>query len=140
MTITILILGILFGAIVQYANLNEFNVISGLAMRKDFSVAKAIALAVGIGIICALHISQKLFGLDKSVLEQSQKFILGNAGFFDINDIRENILFNMQQDKKNESGNVNFTLLKELGVPVIKQKVELKLLENSLDYYSEIIQ
>jgi len=51
MTITILILGILFGAIIQYANLNKFNVISGLAMRKDFSVAKAIALAIGIGVI-----------------------------------------------------------------------------------------
>jgi len=51
MTLTILILGILFGAIIQYANLNKFNVITGLAMRKDFSVAKAIALAVGIGII-----------------------------------------------------------------------------------------
>lgn len=51
MTITILILGILFGATIQYANLNKFNVISGLALRKDFSVAKAIALAIGIGLI-----------------------------------------------------------------------------------------
>ncbi|HHH55338.1 MAG TPA: transporter [Bacteroidetes bacterium] len=51
MTITILILGILFGAILQYADLNRFNVISGLALRKDFSVAKAIAISIGIGII-----------------------------------------------------------------------------------------
>jgi uncharacterized protein len=51
MTVTILILGILFGAILQYANLNRFNVISGLALRENFSVAKAIAMAIGIGII-----------------------------------------------------------------------------------------
>ncbi len=51
MTITILILGILFGAILQYANLNKFNVISGLALREDFSVAKAISIAIGIGVI-----------------------------------------------------------------------------------------
>lgn len=51
MTITILILGVLFGATLQYASLNKFNVISGLAIRENFSVAKAIALAIGIGII-----------------------------------------------------------------------------------------
>jgi uncharacterized membrane protein YedE/YeeE len=51
MTVTILILGFLFGAILQYASLNKFNVISGLAIRENFAVAKAIALAIGIGAI-----------------------------------------------------------------------------------------
>jgi len=47
----ILILGFLFGAILQYANLNKFNVISGLALRENFAVPKAIALSIGIGLI-----------------------------------------------------------------------------------------
>lgn len=51
MAIGILILGILFGTILQYASLNKFNVISGLALRENFSVAKAIAMAIGVGII-----------------------------------------------------------------------------------------
>lgn len=51
MTITILILGFLFGAVLQYANLNKYNVISGLAIRENFTVAKAIAIAIGIGAI-----------------------------------------------------------------------------------------
>ena len=51
MNITIIILGFLFGAILQYANLNKFNVISGLALRENFAVPKAIALSIGIGII-----------------------------------------------------------------------------------------
>jgi len=51
MTIIILILGFLFGAILQYANLNKFNVISGLALRENFAVPKAIALSIGIGVI-----------------------------------------------------------------------------------------
>ena len=51
MTITILILGFLFGAALQYARLNKFNVISGLALRENFAVPKAIALSIGIGII-----------------------------------------------------------------------------------------
>ncbi len=51
MTVTILILGFLFGAILQYASLNKYNVISGLALRENFAVAKAIAIAIGIGAI-----------------------------------------------------------------------------------------
>jgi len=51
MVALILIFGFLFGAILQFANLNKYNVISGLAVRKDFAVAKAIAVAIGIGAI-----------------------------------------------------------------------------------------
>ncbi len=51
MITTILILGFLFGAILQYAKLNKYNVISGLALRENFAVAKAIAIAIGVGAI-----------------------------------------------------------------------------------------
>ena len=51
MNILIFVFGILFGGILQYAKLNKFNTISGLALRKDFAVAKAILLAIGIGAI-----------------------------------------------------------------------------------------
>jgi uncharacterized protein len=51
MTVTILVLGFLFGAILQYANLNRYNVISGMATLENFAVAKAIAVAIGIGAV-----------------------------------------------------------------------------------------
>ncbi len=51
MILTILILGFLFGAILQYAALNKYNTISGMAMLDDLTVAKAIAVAVGVGAI-----------------------------------------------------------------------------------------
>jgi uncharacterized membrane protein YedE/YeeE len=51
MVIMILFFGFLFGAILQYANLNKYNVISGLATLDDFAVVKTIALSIGIGII-----------------------------------------------------------------------------------------
>jgi uncharacterized membrane protein YedE/YeeE len=51
MNITILFLGFLFGAALQYAKLNRYNVISGMATLENFAVAKAIATAVGAGII-----------------------------------------------------------------------------------------
>ncbi|NOY96090.1 MAG: YeeE/YedE family protein [Chlorobi bacterium] len=51
MTIMILGFGFLFGGILQYAKLNRYNVISGLATLENFAVAKAIAVAIGIGAI-----------------------------------------------------------------------------------------
>ena len=52
-----LILGFLFGATLQYANLNRYNVISGMATLENYAVAKAIAVAIGVGaIIIAIEI------------------------------------------------------------------------------------
>ena len=51
MTLTILTLGILFGAILQYARLNKFDTISGMATMENLAVAKAIAIAIGVGAI-----------------------------------------------------------------------------------------
>lgn len=51
MTIIILVLGAVFGAILQYASLNKYNTISGLAILENLSVVKAISLAIGVGII-----------------------------------------------------------------------------------------
>jgi len=51
MTIEILVLGFLFGAIIQYANLNKYNVISGLSTLEDYTVLKSLLLAIGVGAI-----------------------------------------------------------------------------------------
>ncbi len=51
MIILILISGFLFGAILQYASLNKYNVISGMATLENYAVAKAIAVAIGVGAI-----------------------------------------------------------------------------------------
>ncbi len=51
MILLILVFGFLFGAILQYANLNRYNVISGMATLDNYAVAKAIAVAIGVGAI-----------------------------------------------------------------------------------------
>jgi len=51
MFILTLIFGFLFGLILQYARLNKYNTISGMAMLEDLTVAKAIAVAIGVGAI-----------------------------------------------------------------------------------------
>jgi uncharacterized membrane protein YedE/YeeE len=51
MIIMILVFGFLFGGILQYAKLNKFDVISGMATLENFAVAKAISVAIGVGAI-----------------------------------------------------------------------------------------
>jgi len=51
MIVITLILGFLFGLTLQYASLNKFNTISGMATLDNLTVAKAIAVAVGLGAI-----------------------------------------------------------------------------------------
>lgn len=51
MLLITLILGFIFGALLQYAKLNRYNTISGLAILKDLTVAKAILAAIGAGAI-----------------------------------------------------------------------------------------
>jgi uncharacterized membrane protein YedE/YeeE len=51
MTLLIITLGILFGLSLQISKVNTFNTISGMAILKDFTVAKTIATAIGVGAI-----------------------------------------------------------------------------------------
>jgi uncharacterized protein len=51
MTFLILLSGFLFGALLQSAKLNKYNTISGMARLEDYTVAKAIAVAIGVGAI-----------------------------------------------------------------------------------------
>lgn len=51
MTVLTLILGFLFGLTLRYAGLNKNNVIGGMATLDNLTVAKAIAVAVGLGAI-----------------------------------------------------------------------------------------
>lgn len=51
MTLLTLLLGFLFGAFLQSARLNKYNTISGMARLEDYTVAKAILVAVGLGAI-----------------------------------------------------------------------------------------
>ncbi len=51
MTILTLFFGFLFGAILQSARLNKYDTISGMARLEDYTVAKAILVAVGVGAI-----------------------------------------------------------------------------------------
>jgi hypothetical protein len=51
MTLLIILLGFAFGLALQYSKVNTYNTISGMAILEDYTVAKTIATAIGIGAI-----------------------------------------------------------------------------------------
>ncbi|HUX59912.1 MAG TPA: YeeE/YedE thiosulfate transporter family protein [Ignavibacteriaceae bacterium] len=51
MVITILVLGFLVGIVLQYAKLNRYDTVSGLATLDNFAIAKAIFIGIGVGAI-----------------------------------------------------------------------------------------
>ncbi len=51
MAFIIILLGFAFGFFLQYSKVNTYNTISGMAVLKDFTVAKTIATAIGFGVI-----------------------------------------------------------------------------------------
>lgn len=95
--------------------------------------------AVAAGMIIALYLSSKLTGFPEKDLETAVNDLLG---FFPVCKIEEedfpNIIELLKFDKKNSHGNINFVLLKKIGVPVIDRKVPDDLLFESLHFYKNL--
>lgn len=50
MTIMVVLFGFAFGFLLQHANVNRNDVIMGMAVMKDWTVAKVMGLAIGVGV------------------------------------------------------------------------------------------
>tara|TARA_R110001583_G_scaffold12354_7_gene54965 strand:+ start:3236 stop:4297 length:1062 start_codon:yes stop_codon:yes gene_type:complete len=94
--------------------------------------------AIAVGMILEGYLSHKLTGLSKSALEDIKATFLGRYKKVDFEkkDI-DTILTLLKFDKKNSHGNINFVLLKKIGVPAIDIKVTPDLLEKAFAYYAE---
>jgi len=51
MVLISIISGLLFGLVMQYAHVNKFNTISGMATLEDYTMAKVMGFAIGLGAI-----------------------------------------------------------------------------------------
>lgn len=91
--------------------------------------------AVAYGLIAELYISAALTGFPTEALHQTAHFIREYYGRPDIgcNDY-DALYVLMQHDKKNCGDDINFTLLADVGKPLINQKVTRHLLNEALDF------
>ncbi|MDR0866598.1 MAG: 3-dehydroquinate synthase [Candidatus Symbiothrix sp.] len=94
--------------------------------------------AVAWGTVCELYLSFIKWGFDKNCLLKITRFVKENYGTFAFDCSQYQHLYElMQHDKKNESGLINFTLLKAIGEIEINQTASQREIDETLDFYRE---
>ncbi len=94
--------------------------------------------AIAIGMILECYLSAKLLNFPSKDLEYVTQNILNIYEPVHIATSEYEIIIELlKYDKKNEHGNINFVLLKDIGKPKINCLVENKLIEESFEYYKQ---
>ena len=94
--------------------------------------------AVAWGIVCELYLSHLKVGFPKEKMRQTIQFIKDNYGVFTFDCKKyEQLYAFMTHDKKNTSGTINFTLLKDIGDSRINQIADKDTIFEMLDFYRE---
>ncbi|MDT0690594.1 3-dehydroquinate synthase [Salegentibacter sp. F188] len=94
--------------------------------------------AVAAGMVLATFISQKLKDFPKEKLKQISSKIFDIYGKIEIDQMDiARIIDLMKYDKKNERGNVNFVLLKDIGEPEIDCLVANEIIYEAFEFYQK---
>ncbi|MDR1097365.1 MAG: 3-dehydroquinate synthase [Tannerella sp.] len=94
--------------------------------------------AVAAGMVCELYLSHKSCRMPVQTLRQVTNFTKEHYPPFTFNcDDYDTVYELMTHDKKNEGGQINFTLLGGIGDIRINQKVSKELALESFDFYRE---
>ena len=95
--------------------------------------------AIAAGMICEMYISSKVTGFSFSDVETVSNHIIRYTGHHLISRSSFNDLVSlMEHDKKNISGKIMFTLLSEIGKPVINKSCEQQIIFESFEYLNSL--
>lgn len=94
--------------------------------------------AVAFGLVCELYLAAFKTHFPTGKMRQTVQFVRRYYGTFPLscNDY-DHLIELMQHDKKNTSGNINFTLLEDIGKPVINQTATTEEIKEALDFFRE---
>ena len=96
--------------------------------------------AIAAGLICELYLSHHLHELDLKIVQNVEKFVKKWYKEFIIPpDNYSELLHLLLNDKKNEHGKIYFSLLKNIGEPIINQVISEKWVIQSFDYYNGLV-
>ncbi|MDE7426204.1 MAG: 3-dehydroquinate synthase [Muribaculaceae bacterium] len=97
--------------------------------------------AVAWGLVLELILSQMELGLDDGIVKKLADYVLTNYGAFDIiPQIYDKLIDFMRNDKKNTSpDDINFTLLRRVGEPVIDCSVSSDRIKTAFDTYRTLM-
>ena len=94
--------------------------------------------AVAVGMVLAAYLSYKLESFPKKTTDEIRTAITSLFGRVNFSkEEQEKIIELLKFDKKNESGKINFVLLREIGTPVIDRQVTNELIFEAFNYYLE---
>ena len=109
-----------------------------LAMQRKAPVAHGYAVAWGL--VAELTISNMQTSFDSKILTRMANFIYEQYGAFRITcDDYDTILELMRHDKKSNAGELNFTLLKAVGIVKIDYTITADEVKNALDIYRDFM-
>mgnify|MGYP002623885515 CR=1 FL=1 len=92
--------------------------------------------AVAIGMICEAFLSHKRLNLPLTDLDRISRFILKTYGYYPLNKADfEPFIQLMYNDKKNEGGQINFSMIRSPGQVRVNQTCDIAQIEESLTYY-----
>ncbi len=95
--------------------------------------------AIAIGIIAESWLSSRQTGLESAELESIGRFVLRHFGHRAIPlDAFTELLARMQQDKKNETTDINFSLLTDVGEVTVNQTAPPEHIRASLEFYNSL--
>ena len=94
--------------------------------------------AIAVGMICEAYLSRQLCKLSKEELQEITQFILGRYKGIKIGKMDAHRLIElMKHDKKNEKGDIHFSLLPAIGKCEINKKAKADQIIDALNYYTQ---
>jgi len=95
--------------------------------------------AIAIGMVVELYLSEKLMGFPIDQMHKISKYLLAKypSYFYNKSDIPM-MLDYLTNDKKNKNGELLFTLLKEVGIPVFDIPITSEQAQEALEFYMEV--
>lgn len=96
--------------------------------------------AIAIGMICETFLSNRILGLPETALNDVSRFLLSIYDPYLLEPDNYRLYLNlMQNDKKNEAGAINFSLIDRPGSAVVNQTCGEELIVESLNYYNDLV-
>ena len=93
--------------------------------------------AIAVGMICESYISQKSNKMSKSNLDEITSTIKSFYNYYELDESNyHSYIEYMGNDKKNEGGGINFTLLSKIGKGDFNKEISSDLILESLNYYN----
>lgn len=112
------------------------HAIESLALKEGHTILHGYAVAWGL--LMELYLSARKCGFPAKEMHQMEAYIKEHYGKFLYECKHYETLYNfMSHDKKNQGGNINFTLLGGIGDIRINQTASQDEIEEMLDYYRE---